>query len=97
MGLQRQSHRDLRGALVAMGELADQPVAFGLQRNQLERGVHMPGDIRGFRAAGPEPPAPCVAMGPFSNTVSSGKISVIWKVLAMPRATRSWVASRVMS
>ena len=31
MRLQRQRHRDLGGALVAMGEFADQPIGLGLQ------------------------------------------------------------------
>ena len=36
-------------------------------------------------------------MRTFSNTVSSGKISVIWNVRAMPSATRLCAESAVMS
>ena len=53
MRLQRQRHRDLGGALVAMRELADQPVGLVLQRDQLQRLLDMLMDLGRLGAADP--------------------------------------------
>ncbi len=55
--------------------------------------------VGGARQPRPQrmPAATSTGMRRFSRTVSSGKISVIWKVRAMPTATRLCAGQAVMS
>ena len=95
--LQRQGGGDLRRALVAVGEFADQPVRLAGQAGLRQRLIDAAVDLGGVPATEPEalsggPWALSTPMRMFSRTVSSGKISVIWKVRAIPMATRSVTA-----
>ena len=53
MRLERQCHGDLGGALIAVGELADQAVGLGFQSHELERLRHPALDVVALGAAHP--------------------------------------------
>ena len=98
---QRQRHGDLRGALVAVGEFAHQPVRLcrsGRPVPALHRCLAL--TVRSCGAADPQTQAKAIGRfrrrcGCFRAPTVPGKISVIWKVRAMPMATRSVTGSLV--
>ena len=85
-----------------MRELADQAIGLRGEPAHLEQLVDARADLhadlaRESQGRSRSPAATSTGMRRFSRTVSSGKISVIWNVRAMPIATRSCGGSAVMS
>ena len=88
-------------ALVAVRQLAHQPVGLGRSgwpaSSPRPRHRRRAACRRAFSQARRLKPRPVsTAMRTFSRTVSSGKISVIWKVRPMPIFTRPAAGTRLM-
>src|SRR3569832_813967 len=65
MRLQGQGHGDLGGALIAMGELADQPAGLAVEGHQFERVLDGPMQRCVFGAADPRPQT--ISAGDFGS------------------------------